>query len=191
MRNQEKFILTCPMLPGIDGRPMSKTSGNCVWIEDPPNQMFGKLMSIPDNLIAPYLELLAGLPFKTTQQYNKMLRLKEVNPMVLKKQLAFEITKMYHSEEWAQKAAEEFGRVFKEKKLPLETPKARIEEKSLNILDFLVRTKIASSKSEAKRLILQKGVKIDGVVQGDWQKTIQIKKGMIIQAGKRKFREVI
>ncbi len=191
IRNQEKFILTCPMLPGIDGRPMSKTSGNCVWIDDPPNQMFGKLMSIPDNLITPYFELLADLPLKKTQQYNKMLQLKEVNPVGLKKQLAFEITKIYHSEEWAQKAAEEFGRVFKEKKIPLETPKVQIKEKSLNILDFLVETKIASSKSEAKRLILQKGVKIDGVVQQDWRKIIPIKKGMIIQAGKRKFIEVI
>jgi len=187
MRNREKFILTCPMLLGIDGQPMSKTSGNCVWIEDSPGQMFGKLMSIPDNLIIPYFELLTELPLEVTNRYKKTLQLKEINPIVLKEQLALEITKTYHPIKEAQKAAEEFKRVFKEKKIPTKIPRLQIKEKSLNVLDFLVKIKIASSKSEAKRFILQKAVKIDGAIQTDWRKVVQIKKGMIVQAGKRRF----
>jgi len=85
------------------------------------------------------------------------------------------------------KAEKEFERVFKEKKLPSKIPGVKIKEEKLNILEFLVKTKLASSKSEAKRLILQKGVKINGIVKENWQEIIETKKGMIIQVGKRKF----
>jgi len=190
MRNKEKFVITCPMIFGIDGKPMSKTSGNCIWLEDSANQMFGKIMSIPDNLIVSYFELLTNLPSEKIQQYKKDLQLKKINPNILKKQLAFEVTKIYHSEKKAENAKEEFNKVFKEKKIPTKIQEIRIKEKSLNVLDLLVKTKLVSSKSEAKRLILQKGVKVDGIVQANWQETIQIKKGMIIQTGKRKFIKV-
>jgi len=190
MRNKEKFVITCPMIFGIDGKPMSKTSGNCIWLEDSANQMFGKIMSIPDNLIVSYFELLTNLPSEKIQQYKKDLQLKKINPNILKKQLAFEVTKIYHSEKKAENAKEEFNKVFKEKKIPTKIQEIRIKEKSLNVLDLLVKTKLVSSKSEAKRLILQKGVKVDGIVQANWQETIQIKKGMVIQTGKRKFIKV-
>jgi len=84
-------------------------------------------------------------------------------------------------------AEEEFIKVFREKKLPSKIPEIRIKEKSLNILDLLMKTKLTASKAEAKRLILQNGVKIGGIVQNDWQKEIEIKKGLVIQVGKRKF----
>jgi len=166
---------------------MSKTSGNCVWLADSANQMFGKLMSIPDNLIISYFELLTNLPPELIQQYKRALQSKKTNPVVLKRQLAFEIVKMYHSGKEAKKAEEEFDRVFKEKKLPSEIPGIQIKEKALNILELLIKTKLVSSKAEAKRLMLQKGVKIDGEIQEDWQKTVKIKKGQVIQVGKRKF----
>jgi tyrosyl-tRNA synthetase len=98
---------------------------------------------------------------------------------------------IYHSKEAARKAEKEFERIFKEKKLPTKIPQIKIKETTLNILDLLVKTKLTSSKSEAKRLILQKGVKIDGEIQNDWRKMIEIKKGMIIQVGKRKFLRLI
>jgi len=191
MRNKEKFVLTVPLVLGIEGKPMSKTSGNCVWLADSPDQMFGKLMSIPDNLIISYFEFLTTLPPEVIQQYKKALQSKKTNPAVLKRQLAFEIVKMYHPSKEAKKAEEEFNRVFKEKKIPSEIPEIRIKEKALNILELLVKTKLALSKAEAKRLILQKGVKIDGVIQEDWQGTIKIKKGQVVQVGKRKFIRVI
>lgn len=191
MRNREKFVLTFPLILGIDGKPMSKSSGNCVWLADSPDQMFGKIMSIPDNLIIPYLELLTDTPRELIQQHKKALQLRKVNPKIVKEQLAFEIVKMYHSAKAAQKAEKEFERIFKEKKLPAEIPGVKISQKSLNILDLLVKTKLAPSKSEAKRLILQKGVKIDGKIEADWGKIIGIKKGIIIQVGKMKFRKLV
>jgi tyrosyl-tRNA synthetase len=187
MRNKEKFVLTCPMLLGTDGRPMSKSSGNCVWIEDSAEQMFGKIMSIQDNLIIPYFEFLTDIPFQLIKKYKKALQLKKINPKDLKTQLAFEVVKIYHSERAAKKAEKEFKKIFKEKELPTVIPRIKLKKQSINILDLLLRTKLASSKSEAKRLIKQKGVKINGETQKDWRKDIQTKKGMIIRVGKRKF----
>jgi len=181
MKNKEKFVLTCPMILGIDGKQMSKTSGNCIWIEDSPNQMFGKIMSIPDNLIFDYLKLLTRLPL------NEIEKMKRLNPRDAKAKLAKEIVATYHSQKAALLAEKEFERVFKEKKLPTKIPGVKIKEEKLNILEFLVKTKLASSKSEAKRLIFQKGVKINKEVQGNWRKMIDIKKGMLIQVGKRRF----
>jgi len=181
MRNKEKFVLTCPMILGIDGRPMSKTSGNCIWIEDTPSQMFGKIMSIPDDLIFDYFKLL------TRTSLPEIEKIKKLNPRDAKAALAQEIVRIYHGKKAAEAAEKEFERVFKERKLPSRIRGIEIKEEKLNILEFLVKTKLASSKSEAKRLILQKGVKIDGKIEENWRGTVQIKKGMIIQVGKRKF----
>ena len=191
MKNKDKFVLTCPMLLGIDGSPMSKTSGNCVWIRDSADQMFGKIMSISDNLIISYFELLTDVPLEKINQYKKVLQSKKINPRDLKEELAFEITKMYHSQKAAEKAQEEFYKVFKEKELPSKIPEMTIKEESLNILELLMRLKMVPSKLEAKRLILQKGVKIEGEVQNDWRKIVKIKKEMVIQVGKRKFVKVV
>jgi len=202
MRQREKFVLTLPMILGIDGKPMSKTSGNCVWIEDSADQMFGKIMSIPDELIIPYFEVLTNLPFqipersegwrrtnvlRVIQKHKREFQTRNVNPADLKKQLAFEIVKNYHSLESAKQAEEEFNRVFKEKKTPLKIPEIEIPEKQIPLLGLLVKTKLVGSKSEAKRLVLQNGIKINGKLQKDWKETVQIKKGLILQAGKRKF----
>jgi tyrosyl-tRNA synthetase len=181
MKKKEKFVLTCPMILGIDGRPMSKTTGNCIWIEDSPNQMFGKIMSIPDNLIFDYFTLLTRVPLSEIEEIRKL------NPRDAKARLAREIVQIYHSKKKAEKAEKEFERVFKERKLPFKIPTIKIEKGEIDILDLLFETKLASSKSEAKRLILQKGVKIDGKVQNDWRKIMKIREGMIIQVGKRKF----
>jgi tyrosyl-tRNA synthetase len=191
MRNKEKFVLTVPLILGTDGKPMSKTSGNCIWLNDSANQMFGKIMSLPDSLILPYFELLTDLPLPLLRKYKRDLQSKKINPAILKKELAFEIVKMYHSGKAAKKAEEEFNKIFKEKKIPSKIPRIQIREKSLDLLELLLKTKLASSKSEAKRLILQKGVKINGKVQKRWQGDIQIKKGQVVQVGKRKFVKVI
>jgi len=185
MKNKEKFVLTCPMVLGIDGRPMSKTSGNCIWIEDSPNQMFGKIMSISDDLVFDYFKLLTRVSLVEIEKSKKL------KPRDAKVKLAKEIIKIYHGEEASWKAEREFNRIFKEKKLPTRIPQIKIEEKTFNILDLLVKTKLVSSKSEAKRLILQKGVKIGGEIQDDWRKIIKIRKGMVLQVGKRRFLKLI
>ena len=188
---KEKFVLTTPILVGLDGRKMSKTYGNTVNIIDPPNQMYGKLMSLRDDLIIQYFELCTELPLTEIREMEKNLKQRKVNPRDLKARLAREIVSIYHGERAAQIAEKEFERVFREKKLPTKIPEVKIKEKTLNILDLLVKTKLAPSKSEAKRLVFQKGVKIDGQVENDWQKIIEIKKGQVLQVGKRKIIRLI
>jgi len=182
MRNREKFVLTSPMILGTDGKQMSKSSGNCIWIEDSADEMYGKIMSIPDELIFSYFELLTDV---------LLSEVKRLNPCAAKAKLAREIVTMYHSEKAAEKTEEEFEKVFKKKELPSKIPEIKISKQKIDILDLLVKIQLASSKSEAKRLILQKGVKIDGKVQNDWRKTIEIKKGLIVQISRRKFVKLV
>lgn len=115
------------------------------------------------------------------------MKQKKVNPRILKARLAREIMIIYHEEKAAKLTEKEFERIFKEKKPPEKIPEIKIKEKSLNILALLVKIKLASSKSEAKRLVLQKEVKIDGKSESDWRKVIEIKKCQVFQTGKRKF----
>jgi tyrosyl-tRNA synthetase len=191
MNNREKFILTCSMILGTDGKQMSKSSGNCIWLEDSANEMFGKTMSISDDLIISYFESITNLPLKLIKQYQEELKKDKINPRDLKKKLAQEIVKIYHSEEAAKQASQEFERVFQQKKTPSEITEIKIEEKSLNILDLLLRINLVKSKAEAKRLVSQKAVKINQQIQEDWQKKVEIKKNLVIQVGKRKFVKVV
>ena len=193
MNKREKFVLTSPMILGINGKPMSKTSGNCIWIEDSPNEMYGKVMSIPDELIFDYFELLTRVSIKELSSLKK----EKVNPRDLKARLAKEIVIMYHNKKEADKAEKEFNKIFKQKKLPSNIPRVQIKALSagrqgakLNILDLLVKTKLTSSKAEARRLVEQGAVKINSLVEKNWQAIIEIKKDLIIQKGKRRFKKL-
>jgi len=190
-RNKEKFILITPMLLGLDGRKMSKTYGNTVNLTDSPAEMYGKLMSLKDELILQYFQLCTNLPLKEIKEMERELRRKEINPIEAKSRLAREIVTIYHGWEKAEEAEKEFNRVFREKKLPLKIPVIQIKEKKLNILELLTKTKLISSKSEAKRLILQKAVKINGALKENWQEIIEIKKEMVIKVGKRRFKKIV
>ena len=183
-------ILTLKMLYGLDGRKMSTTWGNTITIPEKAEQMYGKIMSIKDELIPQYFELCTNVPLKEIEKFKKELRDQRVNPRDLKAKLAQEIVKLYWGEKRARTVAVEFSKVFQEKKLPSQIKKVEIEEKKICLLDLLVKTKLATSKSEAKRLILQGGVKINGKREQNWQKIVKIKKGQILQVGKRKFVKV-
>lgn len=185
MLKREKFVLTCPMVLGTDGKPMSKTSGNCIWILDPALQMYGKVMSIQDYLIWDYFKLLTDFPL------DEIEKMKKLNPREAKTILAKGIVKIYHGAEEALAAEKEFERIFKENKIPTKIPRIKILDKEMTLIQLLVRARLSSSKSEARRLILQGGVKINGLLKSDWQKIVKIKKGMIIQVGKRKFAKII
>ena len=190
-RNKEKFVLITPMLLGLDGRKMSKTYGNTVNLTDPPSEMYGKLMSLKDELILLYFQLCTNLPLKEIKEIERKLSKKEINPIEAKSRLAKEIVTIYHGGKKAEEAEKEFNRVFRERKLPLKIPVVQIKEKKLNILELLTKTKLISSKSEAKRLILQKAVKINGVLKENWQEIIEIKKEMVIKVGKRRFKKIV
>lgn len=173
-------IIALKMLLGPDGRKMSTSWGNVINIIDVPQEQFGRIMSMKDELILDYFELCTRVPSKDIKEIKK-------NPRLLKIRLAREIVEIYHSKQAALKAEKEFNRVFKEGQLPSHIPTVSIKQKELNILDLLTETKLVWSKAEAKRLIEQRGVKINSKVQEDWKKTVKIKKGEIIQVGKRKF----
>ena len=188
----QQDILTVPLLEGIDGvRKMSKSYNNYIALCEAPLKMYGKIMSIPDTIIWHYFILLTDLPLKEIEKMKKEVYQTILNPRDAKARLAKEIVTIYHGKKAALRAEQEFNKIFKEKKLPLKIPKIKIKERALNILDLLVKTKLASSKSEAKRLIFQKGVKIDGILQKDWQESVRIAKGMVIQVGKRRFAKLI
>jgi len=191
LKNKEKFVLSTKLLIDKEGKKVGKTTGGAVFLNFPPIEMFGAIMAFSDEIIISGFEILTFLPFSQIKKYEKVLKEKKINPKELKKILALEIVKLNYGEEKAKEAEKEFEKVFKEKKLPTEIPGIGIKEKSLNILDLLIKTGLTSSKSEAKRLILQKGVEIDGILKSDWREIIAIKKGMAIKVGKRKFAKLI
>jgi len=184
-------IMTLKMLNGLDGRKMSTSWGNIITIIDEPNDMYGKIMSMKDELIPEYFELCLPTPPKEIETIEADLKNKKINPRKLKSRLAKEIVILYYDKKTAEKAEEEFERVFKEKKAPLIIPIFKIRKKKLSILDLLVEVKLSASRTEAKRLILQKGVKIDKKIQNNWKLIINPKKGMIIQVGKRRFAKLL
>jgi len=191
LKNKEKFVLATKLLITPEGKKMGKTEGNLIPMDENPKEMYGKIMSWPDSLITIGFELCTDLPMEEITEISNQIKKRRLNPREAKAKLAREIVTICRNKRAAQKAEEEFNRVFKEEKLPSRIPEIKIREKALNILDLLVKIELASSKSEAKRLILQKGVKINNQVQDDWQKIIEIKKGIVIQVGKRKFIRLI
>ncbi len=188
---KEKFILTVPLLIGLDGRKMSKSYGNTVNLTDKPNDMYGKIMSLKDDLITHYFELCTDVSQVAIKKMKKELKSKKVNPRDLKAKLAREIVKIYYGKIAAKKAEKEFDRIFRQKRLPSKIKEIRIKKRKINILDLLVKTKQAPSKSEAKRLISQRAVEINGAIKKDWRDIIDIKKGMVIKVGKRRFIEIV
>ena len=188
---KEKFVLTLPLIPGLDGRKMSKTYGNTINVTDPANEMYGKLMSLHDDLIIQYFELCTEVPLQLIKQHKRALQLNKVNPMNLKKRLAFEIVKMYHGAKKAELAEKEFERVFQRKGKPRKVKSIKLKVKSWNIIDLLMKAKLCKSKSEAKRLIKQGGVDVDGKTVTDHQSSILIKNEIIIRVGKKRFAKII
>jgi len=188
---KKKFVLTLPLLIGLDGRKMSKSYGNVVDLTDPPSEMYGKIMSLKDGLIIHYFNLCTDLSLKKIKAIEKRLKSKTVNPKKEKARLAREIVGIYYGEAASKKAEKEFDRVFKDKKTPSQIKRVKVKEKRMNVLDFLLKTGQVKSKSEAKRLILQKAVKIDNSLKIDWRENVLIKKGSVVKIGKRKFVKII
>jgi tyrosyl-tRNA synthetase len=185
INNKEKFILTSPMIMGTDGKPMSKSSGNCVWIEDDSNEMFGKIMSIPDELIFSYFELLTKVSSTEIEEMKKSGK----NPRDLKARLGEEIVKIYHGEKKAEEAKKEFEKIYKNKEIPTNIPEMKLPEigSRVNILDLLAKTNLVTSKSEARRLVEQGAVEINNEVKSDWRENIETRSGQVIKVGRRKF----
>ncbi len=188
-KNKEKFVLTTPLIEGTDGRKMSKTYGNTVNITDPPSDMFGKMMSMADELIIKYFILCTDVPMKEINEIDVELK-KGANPRDAKMKLAREIVNLYHGKDAGIKAEEEFINVFKKGGLPDDMPEFKMSG-DRNIIDLLELCKLVETRSEAKRLIKEGGVKINGERVSDPNVSIRLEKGMIIQVGKRRFAKIV
>ena len=191
---KEKFVITTPLLvnPKTGKKLMSKSEGTYIALDNLPNDMYGKVMALPDETIIPCFELCTEVPLQIIKEHEKALSARggqagKVNPMEIKKKLAFEIVKMYSSEKDAKNAEKEFKRVFQKREIPSKVPTFQTPQKSYNIIDLLVETGLAPSRSEAKRLIEQKTVELDGKLIAIYQSPITIKDGMTIRVGKRRF----
>lgn len=183
-RPQDVFLV--PLLPGTDGRKMSKSFGNTVDLSMPPEQMYGKLMSISDDMLMDYLTLVTDIPDEELAQIEINLRAGTVNPRDVKMRLAREVVGYIHSPEAAARAEEEFVRVFQRRELPTDMPEFAVPVGGLNIVDLMVQAGTAATKSEARRLIQQGGVRLDDVVVDSVDRLVE-PKDAVLQVGKRRF----
>ncbi len=176
----EQDIMTFPLIEGTDGvRKMSKSYGNYVALDEKPNEMFGRITSIPDSLIKIYFEALTDVDApKGLSSYKSKLLLAET------------IVGMYHSASTAKRAKEEFIRVFSKKEMPKEMPALRLKAPNLQLIDLLIRAGV-KSKNEARRLIMQDGVKINGETKNNPNEKTAFRGGEILRIGKHRFFKIV
>lgn len=187
MNLPEQDVLTVPLLVGVDGvKKMSKSAGNCIALNDEPDAMFGKIMSIPDSLISHYAGLAAFLAAEELEAVEKNLK-DGKNPRDEKIKIGQAVVALYHGEKAGRAAAKEFIRVFSKKETPAEMPEISVNQNKMNVLDLLALAKCFSSKSEAKRAVEQKGVEIDGKVLTDWKEEVEWQNNSVLKIGKKRF----
>src|SRR5713101_1252482 len=188
-------ILTMPILVGLDGqRKMSKSLSNYVGITEAPGEMFGKLMSIPDDLMWSYYELLTDRTPQEIAALKQEVAAGKLHPMDAKMRLAEEVISGFHGQAAARKAAENFQRVFRDRQAPTEAPVEKLQKgPARKLTALLVDLKLIASKSEAERLIKQGGVEIDEVRVDDPRKDIDLSKpaDFLLRAGKKKFVRIV
>jgi tyrosyl-tRNA synthetase len=181
-----------PLLPGTDGRKMSKSFGNTIDLTDVPDQMYGKAMSISDHMLDEYLTLVSEIPDGELEEICHALAGGTVNPRDVKMRLARDIVRQFHGEEAAREAEAEFVRVFQQRELPADIPTYSPPQWApMPIIDLLKDAGLASSASAARRLISQGGVRIDDVKVEDIGFTVQPLEGMIVRVGRRNFRRIV
>jgi len=190
---EPQVILTMPLLVGLDGKEkMSKSLGNYIGINEPPNEMFGKTMSISDNLIYTYFELATDVPNEELDKIKRQLEDPSLNPRDLKRRLAFEIVKIYHGETAAKEAEVEFEHIFSRRNLPTNMPEFAFSKTGGNIwiVRLMASAGLVKSNAEARRLIQQGAVNIDGRKILDANLEIKPEKDFILKVGKRRFLKV-
>jgi tyrosyl-tRNA synthetase len=190
---EPQVALMMPILEGLDGtRKMSKSLGNYIGIDESGREMYGKTMSIPDTLITRYFELVTPVPLEELRSIAAKLAGGSLHPRDVKMRLAYEIVSFYHDQETAQRAQEEFKRVFQQHELPYEIPEFEIspdmlENGSIWLPRLMLLAGLVPSTSEGRRLIQQGAVKIDGLKVEEPAYTLIPAGGMIVQSGRRKF----
>jgi len=196
---QQVFLV--PLLIGTDGhQKMSKSLNNHIGVAEPPREIYGKVMSIPDPLILDYFELVTDVPEEEIAEFKEQLKTNSVNPMNLKKRLAHEIVRQFHGKQAADEAQEHFTQVFQKRKIPKETrtvelhgisrPSGKLEiEVQRDITSLIVETGLAKSRSEANRLLAQGAIEVDGEKVST--SLVSLKDGSVIKVGKRRFLRMV
>lgn len=188
---EQQVVITMPLLEGTDGyEKMSKSLDNAIGITEDPKDIFGKTMSIPDTLIYKYFELCTSLSNDELRKIKGDLESGAVNPRDLKRRLGTELVKQYYDEASAMRTIEEFDKIFIKKELPDEIPEVNISEDSMKLVDLLTSTNLSESKTNARKLIEQGAVNVDGKKITDVNSIMNIRHGMVFKVGKRKFLRV-
>jgi tyrosyl-tRNA synthetase len=192
---ESQVAIFMPILEGTDGiEKMSKSLGNYIGINEEPNDIYGKVMSIPDSLIIRYFELATDVPPDDLAQMKVLLESGRVNPRDLKMKLAKEITSLYHGSKLADSAEEHFRMVFQRHEMPqdipeYELPQCMTDDTGVDAADLLVKLGFSKSNSEARRLILQGGLKVNGN-KIDTFKIPHLRDGDVIRAGRLNFARI-
>ncbi len=183
---KEKIVLAGKLLETNDGSKMGKSEGNMIALNDSANDIFGKVMTFDDKLLPIAFEILTSYELEQVEEIKKRLTSGE-NPMGIKKLLAYEITKDLKSKQEAEKAQQYFENIFQKKDLSTEIPIKMIHKENINILDLIVECNISNSKSQAKRLIEQDAVSIDGNKIKNWDLNIPLQKDIILKCGRHVY----
>jgi len=184
-----QVVLIMPILVGLDGtEKMSKSKGNYIGVTDEPIEMFGKVMSIPDSLMRNYYTLLTDIP---TEQIDTLLDESKTHPRQAKANLASIIVSMMHDSDSAKTAKEEFDRVFAARQAPTDMPDIAVKSDSMNIVELICHAGFAASRSEARRLVTQNAVSLDERKITSFETPVQLKSGMILRVGRRRFARIV
>ncbi|HSH25371.1 MAG TPA: tyrosine--tRNA ligase, partial [Massilibacterium sp.] len=189
----KQVAMTLPLLEGLDGeRKMSKSLGNYIGIDEEPNEIFGKSMSIPDELMIKYYELATQIPMDEIEAMKNGLKDGTVHPRDAKMKLGYTFVEMYHGIEAAEQALNHFKTVFQQNALPDDIEEVKWEgDEEVWVVKLLVDLGMQSSNGEARRMIQNGGVKINQQKVTDNQMQVKLKDGMIVQVGKRKFKKIV
>lgn len=186
LKNKDSFVLSTPILEGTDGRKMSKSWGNAIWLDDNAYEIYRKVMAVPDELLLSYFLLSTNIEISEIKNYEKRLAKKE-NPINVKKELAFLIVKELHDEKEAKKAQIEFEKLVQNKEIPLDITKLLLKG-SPTASEVLISATFAESKSEAKRLIEQGGVSLDDKKITDPESKLS---SGLLKVGKKRFAKIV
>ncbi|WP_339061424.1 tyrosine--tRNA ligase [Tepidibacillus marianensis] len=193
---KQQAVLMLPLIEGLDGvQKMSKSLGNYIGINEAPNEIYGKAMSIPDELMVKYYQLVTDLPHEEVEEMVRGLQKGTVHPRDAKMKMAYTLVRMYHGEEAAQEAENHFKTVFQKRDIPNDIPEVTVDQGQLDngstwIVKLLVDLKLVPSNGEGRRMVHQGAVKVNGEKWEDVDGNITVKDGMILQVGKRKFAKI-
>lgn len=188
-----QVVITMPLLEGTDGvQKMSKSLGNHIGITDAPGEMFGKLMSIPDPLIARYFTLLTDAEPSWIANMEQRVKTRAMNPRDAKAELATTLVSQYHGAAAAGQAAQEFTKIFSKREQPSNIPELTLQdEETVNLVELMVASKLAATKNEARRLLKQGGVKLNGKPVTSPSLPRAEVSGAVLQVGPRRFRKLV